>query len=85
MARFRCAIEKGDLLEREWIHSQTTMPLVEQNEALKALENPDFSRIEYPSFEKAEATRSTNGKVMNAIARRVPSFLGDVPGLLPNV
>ncbi len=84
LARFRCAIEKGDLLEREWIHSQKTLPLMEQNEALSALQNPDFSRIEYPLFEKAEATRSTNGKVMNAIARAIPSFLGGSADLSPS-
>ena len=84
MARFRCAIEEGDLLEREWIHSQKTMPLMEQNEALAALQNPDFSRIEYPSFEKAEATRGTNGKIMNAIAKGVPSFLGGSADLSPS-
>jgi len=84
MARFRCAIEKGDLLEREWIHRQKTLPLMEQNEALLALENPDFSRIEYPTFEKADATRSTNGKIMNAIAKGVPSFLGGSADLSPS-
>jgi len=84
MARFRCAIEEGDLLEREWIHSQKTMPLMEQNEALAALQNPDFSRIEYPAFEKAEATRGTNGKIMNAIAKGVPSFLGGSADLSPS-
>ena len=84
MARFRCAIEEGDLAEREWIHSQKTMPLMEQNEALDALLNPDFSRIDYPTFEKADATRSTNGKIMNAIARGVPSFLGGSADLSPS-
>ena len=84
MARFRCAIEEGDLLEREWIHSQKTLPLMEQNEALAALENPDFSRIVYPSFEKADATRNTNGKIMNAIARGIPSFLGGSADLSPS-
>jgi len=84
LVRFRCAIEEGDLLEREWIHSQKTMPLMEQNEALEALQNPDFSRIEYPSFEKAEATRGTNGKIMNAIAKGVPSFLGGSADLSPS-
>ena len=84
MARFRCAIEEGDLLEREWVHSQKTMPLMEQNEALAALQNPDFSRIEYPAFEKAEATRGTNGKIMNAIAKGVPSFLGGSADLSPS-
>jgi len=84
MIRFRCAIEEGDLAEREWIHSQKTMPLMEQNEALKALQNPDFSRIDYPTFEKAEATRGTNGKIINAIARAVPSFLGGSADLSPS-
>ncbi|MDA7816932.1 transketolase [Sulfurimonas sp.] len=84
MARFRAAIEEGDLSEREWIHSQKTMPLMEQNEALDALQNPDFSRIQWPEFEKAEATRGTNGKVMNAIARGIPSFLGGSADLSPS-
>jgi len=89
MARFRCAIEEGDLAEREWIHSQKTMPLMEQNEALEALQNPDFSRIQWPEFlkengDKADATRSTNGKIMNAIARAVPSFIGGSADLSPS-
>ena len=84
MARFRCAIEEGDLLEREWIHRQKTLPLMEQNEVLAALQNPDFSRIEYPRFEKADATRNTNGKILNAIAKGVPSFLGGSADLSPS-
>jgi len=84
LARFRCALEHGDLLEREWIHRQKTLPLMEQNEALSALQNPDFSRIEWPAFEKAEATRSTNGKILNAIARGIPSFLGGSADLSPS-
>ncbi|MCW9026541.1 MAG: transketolase, partial [Thiovulaceae bacterium] len=81
---FRCAIEDGDLKEREWIHSQKTMPLMEQNEALEALQNPDFSRIQWPQFEKAEATRGTNGKIMNAIAKAIPSFIGGSADLSPS-
>jgi transketolase len=84
MARFRCAIEEGDLVEREWIHRQKTLPLMEQNEALGALENPDFSRIQWPVFDKAEATRSTNGRVMNAIAKAIPGFLGGSADLSPS-
>ncbi|QOY54932.1 transketolase [Candidatus Sulfurimonas marisnigri] len=84
MTRFRCAIEDGDLLEREWIHRQKTLPLMEQNEALAALQNPDFSRIQWPDFDKADATRNTNGKIMNAIAKAVPSFLGGSADLSPS-
>jgi len=82
--RFRCAIEKGDLLEREWLHSLKTLPLMEQNEALDVFLNPDFSRIKYPTFDKADATRNTNGKIMNAIAKALPNFLGGSADLSPS-
>jgi transketolase len=84
MARFRCAIEMGDLAEREWNHSLKTLPLAEQNEALDALLHPDVSRIQWPTFEKADATRSTNGVIMNAIARGLPGFLGGSADLSPS-
>jgi transketolase len=84
MARFRCAIEKGDLAEREWKHRLKELPLMEQNEALDALQNPDFSRIQWPTFDKADATRSTNGKVLNAIAKAIPGFLGGSADLSPS-
>jgi transketolase len=84
LLRFRVAIEEGDLAEREWNHSLNTLPLSEQNEALKQLSSPDFSRIQWPVFEKAEATRSTNGKVLNAIAKAVPGFLGGSADLAPS-
>ncbi len=84
MLRFRIAIEEGDLAERQWNHSLTTLPLAEQNEALAQLVNPDFSRIQWPTFDKAEATRSTNGKVLNAIAKGIPGFLGGSADLSPS-
>ncbi len=84
MIRFRCAIEEGDLLERAWNHSLKTLPLSEQNEILEQLQNPDVSRIQWPVFDAAEATRSTNGKIMNAIARGLPGFLGGSADLSPS-
>ena len=84
MARFRCAIEQGDLAERRWNHSLKTLPLMEQNEALEQLLNPDFSRIQWPTFEKAEATRGTNGKILNAIAKALPGFFGGSADLGPS-
>jgi len=84
MARFRCAIEEGDLAERAWKHSLKTLPLMEQNEALDAYMNPDFSRIQWPTFEKADATRGTNGVVLNAIARAIPGFVGGSADLSPS-
>lgn len=84
MERFRCAIEKGDLAEREWNHRQKELPLSEQNEAYEQLLNPDFGRIEWPTFEKADATRNTNGKILNAIAKAIPGFLGGSADLGPS-
>jgi len=84
MARFRCAIEAGDLAEREWNHSLKTAPLLEQNEALEALLNHDFSCIQWPEFEKADATRNTNGKILNAIAKAIPAFIGGSADLSPS-
>ncbi len=84
MVRFRCATEMGDLAEREWIHSLKTAPLIEQNRALEALLNHDFSRIQWPKFDKADATRNTNGKILNAIAKAIPAFIGGSADLSPS-
>jgi len=84
MTRFRTAIEEGDLAEREWNHRLKELPLMEQNEALDALLNPDFSRIQWPTFDKAEATRGTNGKVLNAVAKAIPGFIGGSADLSPS-
>ena len=86
LLRFRCAVEKGELAEKEWIHRQKEAPLVEQNVALEKLLNPDFSSIEYPDFSNdAEvATRDSNGKILNAIAKAIPGFLGGSADLAPS-
>ncbi len=84
LERFRCAIEKGDLAEREWNHRLKELPLSEQNEAYEQLINPDFGRIEWPTFAKADATRNTNGIILNAIAKAIPGFLGGSADLGPS-
>lgn len=84
LERFRCAIEKGDLAEREWNHRLKELPLSEQNEAYEQLINPDFNRIQWPVFEKADATRNTNGTILNAIAKAIPGFLGGSADLGPS-
>jgi transketolase len=84
LERFRCGIEKGDLAEREWNHRLKELPLMEQNEAYEQLLNPDFSRIVWPTFEKADATRNTNGVILNAIAKAIPGFLGGSADLAPS-
>ena len=86
LIRFRCALENGELAEKEWIHRQKEAPLIEQNLALEKLQNPDFSAIEFPDFsgDAAMATRDSNGKILNAIATAVPSFLGGSADLAPS-
>ncbi|KIM03067.1 MAG: transketolase [Sulfurovum sp. AS07-7] len=86
LIRFRCAIEKGDMLEKEWIHRHKTAPLIEQNEAMTRLLNPDFNSIVFPDFssEKSMATRDSNGKILNAIAKAIPSFIGGSADLAPS-
>ena len=84
--RFACAVEKGDLYEREWKKLLNEAPLIEQNEALKALLNPDFSKIAWPSYEDSSqvATRDSNGQILNAIARAIPGFVGGSADLAPS-
>ncbi|HQS66786.1 MAG TPA: transketolase [Sulfuricurvum sp.] len=84
LERFRCAIEKGDLAQREWNHRLKELPLMEQNEAYEQFINPDFSRIQWPTFEKADATRNTNGIILNAISKAIPGFLGGSADLAPS-
>ena len=86
LVRFRCAVEQGDLAEREWKKLVNEAPLVEQNEALKALLNPDFSKIEWPEFEAGSqvATRDSNHKILNAISKAIPGFIGGSADLAPS-
>ncbi len=86
LLRFRCAIEEGELAQKEWIHRHKETPLIEQNEALDRLLNPDFDSIVYPDFSSdgAVATRDSNGKILNAIATAIPSFIGGSADLAPS-
>jgi len=86
LLRFRCALENGELAEKEWIHRHKEAPLIEQNIALEKLLNPDFSSIQFPDFsnDKEMATRDSNGKILNAIATAIPSFMGGSADLAPS-
>ena len=86
LVRFRCAIDKGEMLERQWIHLHKQAPLVEQNVAMDKLLNPNFDDIEFPDFSKSisMATRDSNGQILNAIAKAVPSFIGGSADLAPS-
>jgi transketolase len=86
LLRFRCAIEKGDLHERRWHALLRDSIHTDQSEIFDSLQNPDFSRIVYPDFasKKAMATRESNGHILNAIAKAIPSFMGGSADLAPS-
>ncbi len=86
LIRFRCAIEEGELYEKEWNHLLKELPYREQNDLLELMLNPDFSKIDYPKFNDGDsvATRDSNGKILNAIAKAMPNFLGGSADLSPS-
>jgi transketolase len=62
------------------------LPLSEQNVTLEALLNPNYSKVQYPDFSEIKeiATRDSNHKILNAIAKAVPSFIGGSADLAPS-
>ena len=86
LVRFRSAVERGEMLEKQWLHLHKQAPLVEQNLVMERLLNPDISTIEFPDFsnEPSMATRDSNGKILNAIAKALPSFIGGSADLAPS-
>ena len=83
-ARFSCALEKGDLAEAQWNKLVSTKLSSEQKTLLAALQNPKVSAIEWPVFESDVATRDSNGKILNAIAKALPGFIGGSADLGPS-
>jgi transketolase len=79
--------KSGELLSKAWDKLvKKDLPLSEQNETLNALLNPDYTKVVYPEFEENSmiATRDSNHKILNAIAKAVPSFLGGSADLAPS-
>jgi transketolase len=85
-ARFECAVEKGALSEATWKNMIANELSEEQKHLLEALQNPQFDAIEWPTFEAGSsvATRDSNGKILNAIAKKLPGFLGGSADLGPS-
>ena len=79
LVRFRCMVEKGELAEAEF-NKKANVGEIE------AFFKKDYSKIEYPIFNKGDklATRASNGKILNAIAKAIPSFLGGSADLAPS-
>jgi transketolase len=80
---FETAIERGSRLEEDWrarfaAYQSAHADLAEQWRQAMGGELPPQWDGDIPNFDAGEklATREASGKVMNAIAARVPSFLG---------
>ncbi len=72
----------GSTLENAWNDSLSG----EVKKKIAELQNPDFDKIVYPTFEdgKSVATRDSNHKILNAIAGSIPGFLGGSADLAPS-
>ncbi len=79
LIRFRCVKEKGELLETEW-NKKANLKEIEE------FFDRDFSKIQWPEFEEGAnlATRKSNGAILNAISKALPSFLGGSADLAPS-
>jgi transketolase len=72
----------GSVSQNNWAESLSN----ETKAKLEELQNPDFDSVEYPEFEadSSVATRDSNGKILNAIAKAIPGFLGGSADLGPS-
>jgi transketolase len=92
LEHFRSAVERGGRLEREW--KERFVGYAEHYPELgksfqQALQGElpqgwDRDIPVFPADEKGVATRVAGGKVMNAIARRLPSLMGGSADLNPS-
>jgi transketolase len=92
LAHFREAVERGKQVEVEWeghfsAYSQAYPELARELHQVMQAELPDdwdADIPEFPSDAKGMATRVASGKVMNAIASRLPTFIGGSADLDPS-
>ena len=92
LAHFRKAVEKGERAEAEWEKQFTAYEyaypeLAEELHQMMQGENPEGWDAELPEFPvepKGMSTRAASGKVMNAIAAKLPTFMGGSADLDPS-
>lgn len=72
----------GSTAENAWNESLSA----ENKAKIEELQNPNFDAIEYPTFEAGSsvATRGSNHKILNAIAKTIPGFIGGSADLAPS-
>jgi transketolase len=92
LAHFRLAVERGKALEAQWRADleryQSEYPQ-EGAELERRLSGQlpagwDKDLIEFPADEKGLATRGSSGKVLNALAVRLPELIGGSADLAPS-
>lgn len=92
LAFFRGAIERGEKAEENWLerlkayrrdYPELTAEL-ERRLACKLPAGWDMNLLEYSADEKGTATRAASGKVLNALADRLPELIGGSADLTPS-
>lgn len=92
LRHFRQAVEKGRLLEEEWqarlrsyraAYPDLALEL-ERRLAGRLPQGWDIDLPEFPADAKGDATRNASGKVLNALAARLPELLGGSADLAPS-
>ncbi len=92
LEKFRKFVDIGQKLENEWnfLLEEYRSKFPEQAKSFNSLmasELPDGWDSEIPIFspdDKAEATRVSSGKILNAIAKKVPNLVGGSADLAPS-
>jgi transketolase len=92
LAHFRTSVEKGEKLEAEWkrlfksygsAYPELAGELARRLEG-RLPEGWDAGLPEYPADEKGMATRISSGKVLNALAGKLPELTGGSADLAPS-
>jgi transketolase len=92
LAHFRKAVEKGKQVEKKWegrfsSYEQAYPELAQELHQVMQGELPegwDASLPKFPVEDKGMATRVASGKVMKAIASKIPTFMGGSADLDPS-
>lgn len=82
---FGALMERGASEEALWQNCLTKSA----KEMIARLQNPNIDEINYPNFGngdegKSIATRASNGEILNAIAAKLPGFVGGSADLAPS-
>jgi transketolase len=92
LAHFREAVDRGRQVEKQWeerfsAYSQAYPELAQELHRVRQDELPESWDADIPEFSpdaKGMATRVASGKVMNAIASKLPTFIGGSADLDPS-